>query len=182
MSSKQCLKELGFLCMMRKLRQARPLSEDIQEASYRKETDLFWEDQQKLGEKKMPKNCTGCPQESSGEILGISELTQNLSHGQETELYDFETSLSIENSYRLWNKSSHLWLSEKFKCWQYQLVGLQIRKTNTLSWDWAKVNVLQYIRNCLDTQRGWKKRRGVLLKTKQNPEALRVYVYLSCCK
>lgn len=42
-------------------------------------------------------------------------LTQNHSRGQETELYDFETLLSIENSYCFWNKSSHLWLSEKFQ-------------------------------------------------------------------
>lgn len=93
-------------------------------------------------------------------------LTQNHSRGQETELYGFETLLSIENSYWFWNKSSHLWLSEKFKCWQHQLVGQQIRKMNTLSWDWAKVNVLQYIQNCLDTQRGWKKKKRHIIKNK----------------
>lgn len=63
MSNKQCLKDLGFIFMMRKIRQERPLSSNIQAGSYsatsvrryqrtnehfgqpsRKETDLFFEE------------------------------------------------------------------------------------------------------------------------------------------
>ena len=34
MSNKQCLKDLGFIFMMRKIRQERPLSSNIQAGSY----------------------------------------------------------------------------------------------------------------------------------------------------
>lgn len=63
MSNKQCLKDLGFIFIMRKIRQERPLSSNIQAGSYiatsvrryqkpnehfgqpnRKETDLFFEE------------------------------------------------------------------------------------------------------------------------------------------
>ena len=56
----------------------------------------------------------------------------------------------------------HLWLREMLKCLQYQLASLLIRKMNTLSWDWAKVNELWYVQNCPDTQSGCKKEKHVI--------------------
>lgn len=125
---------MGFLCLKRKLWQARLLSSNIRKTSHRRQTCGLRRLTQ-LPEEEL------CDNRVQGDAACLRCLHRIPEMGGDRIKWFQTHCFQLENSFCFWNrnKSSQFWLSEKFKYLQSQLMGLCIGRMITLSWDWAKI-------------------------------------------